>query len=138
MKVSKAVKNARHAWLLALRSGTYKQGTDQLAICNYDPNIGYNVEAKSTQFCCLGVACHLVAPDRLDPEEGRLPDEVAKLFGINSIDDIDARTGKRVKPNSNNSENLQEFLASRNDEYKWSFKRIANYLERLWAKEGGL
>ena len=47
----------RQQWLEALRSGTYKQAEATL-------------RTADDKFCCLGVLCHLVAPQDWEPARG--------------------------------------------------------------------
>lgn len=106
-------------WVKALRSGKYKQTTGRLnRIGNY---------------CCLGVLCDIsklgtwVQPqnnigwleykstDEFDAAVF-LPDSVQKLTGMYSI------------CGSDNKSKLS--LMDLNDEKKWSFKKIAAYIEK--------
>lgn len=70
-------------WLEALESGFLKQGTGQLV---------ENYGTKKARYCCLGVACQVVADNEVrkldlkaysDDDQGLLDDSVAKVLGIN-------------------------------------------------------
>ena len=57
MKSFRLPKEFAEKWLSALRSGNYKQGAGQLI-------------SKDREYCCLGVACHLISPKADTGESG--------------------------------------------------------------------
>ena len=114
-------------WVKALRSGDYEQGAESLA----------NVEENGITYCCLGVLCELAVKEGIirskknkssirygGPTDGKtdlLPDKVVRWAGLKNND------GDRHKPDTHT-------LAELNDDYAWSFKKIAKYIEEN-AKE---
>lgn len=107
-------------WVAALRSGEYEQGTTML-----HPTMLYPTRLNANRFCCLGVMCDIcpgVGWDYIEstceeeekdiwhvsPTRGLPPNELAVRFGI-SLD-------------------VASVLADRNDEWQWTFNRIADYL----------
>jgi hypothetical protein len=102
------LKRVKNKWVKALRSGKYQQGSGQLRF--YEDSI-------EPHYCCLGVLAHITDPDEKTWKEfygtfGR-NEEQARLIGNGGI-----------------SEEVTEKLVRFNDEHKWSFKRIANYIEK--------
>jgi hypothetical protein len=98
----KLSKLAKNKWIRALKSDKYKQGK------------GYLYNKYTDAYCCLGVA----------KEEGLC----SKRKGNAEL------VSTRFLPNE-----IQSFLASHNDGFdeleckkvsKWSFKRIANWIEK--------
>lgn len=103
-------------WVKALRSGEYKQGKDVL-------------HDKENKFCCLGVLCSLANKENIceltdniygsyyyDDKTGTLPDSVIKWSGMQTP------TGKRL--------GKRKELIELNDFNKYSFKRLANIIEK--------
>jgi hypothetical protein len=95
------------AWITALRSGKFQQARGAL-------------RTPTNKFCCLGVLCELVHPDRWDNsgrewrhcDFGSMPSwEVLAAAGL---DDDDS----------------PETLANMNDEGR-SFAEIADYIEKI-------
>lgn len=107
-------KNVIRKWIKALRSKKYKQG--------------YGTLRRDGKFCCLGVLCDLHAQEtggewRDDWYHGsltQLPSIVDKWAGFDSLN-------KKVLKRHNN---LPDELIGYNDDDGWSFKKIANFLER--------
>ena len=91
---------AAKKWVKALRSGKYKQTIGHLA--------------DETGFCCLGVACELAKQAGIIPD---LPTRVQNWLGLQDC------FGKIDNGKYND-------LTSYNDFGKWSFKKIANLIER--------
>lgn len=103
-------------WIKALRSGKYEQTEN--ALC------------KDGKYCCLGVLCELAAKEKVckiskpdsnnivsfDDNFGLIPRSVAWWSGMKSRDG--KRKGKRKE------------LADLNDYSGYSFKRIANIIEK--------
>lgn len=111
-------------WVLALRSGKYKQAREALVRMN-----------KKTQLpkshCCLGVACEVYIKTkklnrknfwRHHKEGSTLPHKVAMFFGL------------MPDPKLEDSLNLCPTATTMNDERRSSFKNIANAVERAYLK----
>lgn len=112
------------AWIKALRSGKYKQGR-------------YALRDANDKYCCLGVACDLavkagvIKKPTLNDDESyyfskgnymQLPNKVRKWLGIH---------------NKNGScwiDDQYHSLISKNDTQKWSFKKIADFIEKNWER----
>lgn len=112
-------KSVKNLWVKALKSGKYKQTTGTLK-----DNYG---------FCCLGVLCDVYAKTNKkkvwsDGDFGftafgrrsALPSKVVKWAGLES-DNPEVKYGKRK---------FKTNLAILNDEYRCSFKKIADVIER--------
>lgn len=117
------------AWIEALRSGDYKQTSDQL----------YTGKA----YCCLGVACDLYLKEKglkwtkeskmtygvkiedrvLETTE--LPEEIAAWFGL----------GIHNNPEVLDKDGAPVTLISLNDDRGYSFKKIAKVIEQQLLKE---
>jgi hypothetical protein len=97
-------------WIKALRSGKYRQTTE----CLQD-DLGY---------CCLGVAIDISGLPVLKTENGFiigefLPKNVIKFFNL-------------LNSEGKHSTSDEHCLAHLNDNKKWSFNKIADYLELNW------
>jgi hypothetical protein len=109
-------KEFREAFLEALRSGRYVQGSGALA----KQVVGHPIE-----WCCLGVACHVAG----------IP--VDKLFHMEYPHEINIREGWRAVdtssiPEALMTEDIDDYpmqLAGLNDNGK-SFEEIADYIEQ--------
>lgn len=102
----KLPKSLKRKWLTALRSGKYKQGEGYLRQKNYHNKIEY---------CCLGVLC-----------------DVAKVYPRWDSAFIYSRKLPSFMRDQNE---LTGKLSSMNDskkdgKHKFSFKRIANWIEK--------
>ena len=93
-------------WVKALRSGKYKHTKGQLQ--------------DVTGYCCLGVLCEISGKD-YQPGGGALPDEVMCWAGM--AGDMGTLPGKNRK---------HVDLPELNDKANYSFKSIANVIERPW------
>ncbi len=114
-------------WLKALRSGKYKRGTNYLT--------GVDTKGK-LRHCCLGVACRIfpkiVECTGIDEfnncyygvnrRDTILPEELQELLGV---DDMGAFNTKIRKGG-----NYTFTLAGLNDSNKFSFKQIADIIEK--------
>jgi len=103
-------------WIKALRSGKYKQGKEALRI--------------EDRFCCLGVLSDLCDKSGWS-ESGNykrcsngLHKSVLEWSGMSTHSDKDIK---------NNCYEYNVFLAVKNDQ-GWSFKKIANWIEKNWKK----
>lgn len=109
----------RKAWIAALRSGNYKQGTQYL-------------RRVDDTYCCLGVACEisgLVTPIRdahicytygQDFYNVSLPPSVRNYYGF--------RSGGGEPSGNKSLKQLWEL----NDLNNFSFEQIANHVEANW------
>ena len=112
-KLSPAFKKT---WLAALRSGKYKQGREYLHSDN--------------KFCCLGVA--------YDARGGKWNDYNETLIGqcdkllSQFIGDKPPvpKNVMRVLEQINNNQTVEDYLIKLNDNKEWSFKQIANWIEK--------
>jgi hypothetical protein len=108
-------KSLRAAWLKALRSGKYKQGTGKL-------------RNKLDQYCCFGVVCDISglgrwagrSEDYLYSIESEISSEWLPI-SLSTLLDLDVAT----KTN----------LIYMNDKYQKTFTEIAAYLETVWSEE---
>lgn len=97
-------------WVAALRSGEYKQTKKTL-----QDEFGY---------CCLGVACHVLYPEKLVCQNGyilgAMPENQLYIpIWLKTIDyDFKTKTGVR--------------LSELNDSGKYTFNNIANFIERVY------
>jgi hypothetical protein len=107
-KYPKLPKQFKRKWVAALRSGKFKQAQKSL----------YN----NGGYCCLGVACVIhagkkIKPANDDPRNGQLPEEVLSVL--------------RTEGNFRfRREWVGGVLMEMNDHEKWSFKRIAAWIEK--------
>lgn len=110
MEVSINIRELKQ-WIAALDSGEYKQGE-----CRLQDDTGY---------CCLGVGCKIIIPDKLQSiRDGKLlyqypvhqPGAPIWLAGIN--DDFEEKTGR--------------YLTALNDSDGFAFPEIATLLELVY------
>lgn len=110
-------KAMKDAWLAALRSGKYRQGSGNLR--------KYDSKAKKSKFCCLGVLCEVNGVAYQDYDVYGIKEY---LFSTRSKDEeVIPRTWLRkwgLNPD------LMDDLVSKNDDYEWSFKKIADHIEK--------
>ncbi len=111
-------KEIANAWIAALRSGEYRQGKGVLR--------------RNNSFCCLGVLCELARKEnivkgsisigsdlyRYNDQVYLIPEKVRKWADLR--DDTGERGKRKVS------------LATLNDSSKYSFKRIADVIEKEW------
>jgi hypothetical protein len=96
----------KQKWIEALRSGKYRQATGTL----------YQDDNNQTGYCCLGVACRVaeISNDKL-----RNNDTIPEYF---------KRVPKVIR--GNQDEPLIDKLVSFNDTKRWSFRKIATWIEK--------
>ena len=102
-------KEFKDKWITALRSGEYKQGTEAL-YDNFD-----------NTYCCLGVAC-IVAGLTKESIDGEAIILKSNLPIKNNI------PKELIGETIDNS--FVQILIDRNDHKKWSFKQIADYIQK--------
>ena len=105
-------------WVKALKSGKYSQTRKRLR--------------DDTGYCCLGVACDVCKKGKWEGDEyyiggwsydENIPNGVKKWYGIDGEPFVEVKGKKR-------------YLVDLNDDYKWSFKKIAKAIEKKYLKEG--
>jgi len=119
----------RKAWLEALRSGEFRQGTGYL--CQNDPN--NEKEDSPLFFCCLGVACEKVlglTRERRGDFVWKYDTEDEEYFYI----DTELMSAQRIALGLSDK-NVAE-LIEMNDTQCASFEEIANFIETLPIWEG--
>ena len=109
---------AKEAWLKALRSGDYRQGT-------------YTLRTADDRFCCLGVFAEINSAPWYLPYSYNFDGEVA-LYQWPST--VDLNWFKNFFNETDKSDEtfrgLQEALIQMNDFKRWSFIDIANWIEK--------
>lgn len=98
-------------WVKALRSENYLQTEERL----YNP---FANDGKGG-YCCLGVACAIQHP-KLNLTGGWITDEIAKK----------TRKVPSILKGLDGNNELVKKLTKMNDSGKWSFNRIATYIEK--------
>lgn len=118
-------KEIKQKWVDALRSGKYSQTQGQLRVTNDDGKASY---------CCLGVLCDIHRlttkkkgngwdkDDNYKGAGGTLPKVVQEWAGLTERDPI------VLEHNNNQFKSL--CLSSWNDNQEYSFKKIANLIEK--------
>ena|ERR1700733_8491047 len=96
-------------WIEALRSGKYPQTKGRLR--------------SSLGFCCLGVLCDIVSPDKWTPN-----------CNVLEMDNIGGELPRRISKKINLHPGQQSHLIGMNDSGDKSFNEIADQLEK-WLKE---
>lgn len=114
----------QQAWMAALRSGEYHQGTGQLQACS--------------EYCCLGVLCEVA-------ELAGVPvirNDAGEVFGDDLGYQTDVRRWSALRTNMGRwaltAAITEDFkypaatrsLAALNDQEHWPFKRIADFIEK--------
>jgi hypothetical protein len=108
MKLDKKVK---HKWLKALRSGKYEQGQFYLK--------------RNDRFCCLGVLCDTVKPNKWEKSEGIGRPELHELGG-GGVSTLSKDFMKKI----NLPISALNKLITMNDVQVKSFEEIASYISR--------
>ncbi len=110
-KYERMNKSTKTKWLKALRSDKYRQGVGALRFETDDCTEENSAHQVYVEHCCLGVLCEVTKKRRRTwADLGMLPPKYLKDFNL--------------------SEEVQSKLADFNDESRWSFKRIANWIEK--------
>lgn len=104
-------KTFKSKWTKALRSGKYKQGNDYL-------------QDSEGNYCCLGVACRIQHP-KLD-----LTHKLSIGTCFNRVRDINVPKYIKDSYVGNKDNIIPGTLAAMNDSGKWSFKRIAIWIDK--------
>ena len=113
-------------WLKALRSGEYNQGRNRLKTAYDDP-------LKPTCYCCLGVANELLT--NKSTSDTRLSQPSFEELGLSSStgDFSTKNLHFRKDQHEIDIEDILSYhhytLASLNDELKWTFPQIADFIE---------
>ena len=129
-------------WLKALESGEYKQGQGALKLITDHANL------SKARYCCLGVACEVLAPDdfsrhytsckNTDVKEFVLEhnDHQLELSGeIRALLNLRYDDGEFLKHMWVDKEDLDAYhvydsLAQMNDSGRFTFKDIAGFIRR--------
>lgn len=121
--------NVKELWVQALRSGKYEQGRAWLH------------NADTDEYCCLGVLCEVAKENGVemsvrnetrsfdtvtlyDMDSQFLPPSVASWAGLNVDESPTVHT-----QNPYTGEENQYSLVDLNDEFQWSFNKIADIIE---------
>lgn len=140
-------KEMMELWCNALESGKFSQIKGQLRDIHGKEKMGY---------CCLGVACHLVAPAAWNNKNsviknslGSLPSSIKNYFGLHSSagdftnipknilkkynllltkeEAIERNEGTQSNPYKKGNLKVSD-LTELNDELGWSFKQISAFI----------
>lgn len=98
-------------WVKALRSKQYKQGIGRL-------------RSHKNRFCCMGVLCNIHAYDH--PKIAARQTTNEGYMGVNGLPPTQVQLWAGLDRQS------LDILADLNDTSKWSFERIAEYIESQW------
>jgi hypothetical protein len=138
-------KDFKNKWLKALRSGDYEQTECYLATETYDyadNPFGKTVEMPDVPvkegYCCLGVACAVAGVSFSDMVEIGTPRELMLELKIHhgkdnvAVKNLDTKANVLIAdddddPNTDSS--LTDVLVSMNDDKKYSFNKIADYIQ---------
>lgn len=101
----------KEKWLVALRSGKYKQGQSRL--CN-----------EQNEYCCLGVLAEVMQVPKTLSNDVCYNKKSYAYFFPSEIDGYTASVPSNILSNS-----IQHILWDMNDTYKQDFNQIANYIE---------
>lgn len=122
-KYPKLKLRVKERWLKALRSGDFKQGQGKLKQQNDD---------LENEHCCLGVL--LEAGLGAEASQYNVYAEAwvgASQTLINTIQLSQAfKSYNAKKLPENDVDDAQQALINMNDEKRWSFKKIANWIEK--------
>lgn len=106
----------KQAWLTALRSGKYEQIRRRLKVKKNDGICG---------FCCLGVLCEVAELPEIETSHQAAGEEVA--YGVSrSYCSLDTELLAEVGLDAD----LQVELMRLNDDERFTFNQIADYLEK--------
>lgn len=118
IKLRKRQVDNRVRWVRALLSGDYEQGKRSLKRLSH--NVGNNLIRYKYEYCCLGVACEIVAPNANELKVRNLA-----IAGSTSLSYMKDRRAARKFGMSN----LDQSVAVRwNDSRKYDFERIADLI----------
>lgn len=120
-------KSIATAWVAALRSGKFKQGTGALL----DKSTGEKCH------CCLGVLCTL-SPwkntyDRMEGEDanGVLPKKIRDWAGMR---DQHGKVTTVIDENPFTTGEVPTTLVTLNDKRRWTFTQIADLIEKKYEQ----
>lgn len=97
------------AWLIALRSGEYKQGKGEL-------------RSRNNKFCCIGVACQVMNPNNWKEND-------IEWIASYMFDGEGFIAPRSLLKESGLSNGFYSSLYPLNDEMGFSFENIADYVE---------
>lgn len=104
--------NYKRAWIDALRSGEYTQGTTYLK--------RYWEKSGTTTHCCLGVLCVV----------GKVKQHKPDSLGRVAFDGDNVHLTKALAKKFGLDQSVQEELMTMNDQDGKSFAEIADYIEK--------
>ena len=105
-------------WVAALRSGKYKQDTGRLRTAD--------------GFCCLGVLCDITKGTiwtKNNAGQYTVGNYSSTGDGIYEWD-VSKKVYKVLEQEKDDENTVQGWLADKNDENEWSFKKIASWIEK--------
>lgn len=108
-------KSVMKKWVKALRSGKYKQ-------CRWQLKDG-------DKYCCLGVLCDISKLSKFDGTGGYLDEELELPDDVLEYAHMRDSVGKFIAKN-----NRETSLSTLNDDRQYSFKKIADYIEKYWEQ----
>jgi len=122
----KLPKTFKTKWVNALRSGDYRQTQDQLWDSWYsEDDEGHSVKLEG--YCCLGVAACVLG------KEKKLIQSKLKLTEFKSLP-VEIKTVMKTETKNVDSQGkpmtIEDTLAYANDAKQWSFKKIANWIDK--------
>lgn len=139
----------KQPWLDALRGGQYKQGIGYLHMievlpdrcidypfcesCETSNDVVQNVIEGTDKYCCLGVICDTNGIEWSEITENE--SDGMDTFGIYSPDVVDQRVadicviGPSLGQQYGLSENVINYLTYMNDDARYSFEEIADWIE---------
>lgn len=103
-------KEVKAKWLIALRSGKYKQGMGCL-----------KNKTTGTKYCCLGVLIEVTVPERFT-NEGYIQDPITKQY-------LRGTLSSDLRERFNLGELNTHTLIDMNDSQNKDFKEIADFIE---------
>lgn len=123
--------NTKRAWVKALRSGTFKQtdGTLVRILTRSEDEWPTTTDVPTGErgYCCLGVLCRTMRMSTPSFEK------FATLIANNLLTE-NSRTRKcleqHIPHRDRDTQSVEDFLTHANDELKWSFRKIATWIER--------
>jgi len=112
----------KKAILAALRSDKYKQNVGAL----YDP---YN-----KAHCCIAVSAQACGIDLIQHGEVRCTAEVSADLGYNKLR-VSKDIARSIGYSNNSPVTLESVLITLNDNWRWKFDQIADFLEMVLPDE---
>lgn len=121
LETGKLPKVFKRKWVEALRSGEYKQGRSSLKQKSGD---------ESYKYCCLGVAAEIAGCKFKMGYDGGGAFIQGKITQSGLINPKPVTGYTKIPKLLHGSEGVASKLANFNDQSKWSFKKIATWVEK--------